>query len=163
MLKLINSGDWGHSTFECYLDLNNKFVDKVPLTTGCFCVCINEKDNVVLANNEPLGGHREQGETIEDTLKREALEEGGIKLLRWKYFGYYKISQKTNASQDYKTKYPEKAYLLFFLAKGIKVSEPFGADVVSSQVLPIEEALNSQVITHAMLKEGLKLYPKYLE
>lgn len=163
MTKLIDQGDWGHSNYECYLDLNGSFNDKVALTTGCFCVCINEVGNVVLANNEPLGGHIEQDETVEDALKREALEEGGMKLEKWKYFGYYKVEQKDTGPQLYKNKYPKEAYLLFFLAKGKKVIMPYGTDVKSSQELPIEEAINSKRISHKMLKEGLKLYPKYLE
>lgn len=114
-------------------------------------------------SNEPLGGHLELGESVEDALKREALEEGGMELDKWKYFGYYEIELKENAPKHYKDKYPNVGYILFFLAKGKKVMEPYGKDVKSSQTLSKEQILASKEVKHKMLLEGLKLYPDYLK
>lgn len=70
---------------------------------------------------------------------------------------------KDTAEQKYKDKYPKVGYILFFLAKGIKVMDPYGTDVKFPQALNINTVLNSNRFTHEMLQEGLKLYPKYLD
>ncbi len=162
MQKLIDSGDWGHSTFQAFLDLNAEYNEIKTNITGVAAVCFDENDNVVLMNNEPLGGHIEPGENIEEALKREALEEGGMQLDKWKYFGLYNIAQKEAASEELKIKYPKTACILFFLAKGKKVMEPYGTDVKSSQILSKQQALMSNEIKHMLLIEGIKLYPEYL-
>lgn len=161
MLDLIDQGDWGHSFFEVYLDLDGDFDKYRASTTGAFCVCFDKDEQVILTNFEPLGGHLEIGESVEDALTREALEEGGMKLLKWKYFGIYKVTMKATAPSKYKSKYPAQSYLLFFLALGEKVAEPFGQDVKSSQVISRSEVFDSKDITHSLLKEGVKLYPAY--
>jgi ADP-ribose pyrophosphatase YjhB (NUDIX family) len=160
---LIDQGDWGHSLFEVYLDLDGRFDKYRVSTTGVFCVCFGENDQVILANYEPLGGHLEVGESVEDALKREALEEGGMKLLKWKYYGFYKVTMKNSAPRKYKSKYPAQSYLLFFLALGERIALPYGQDVKSSQKLSRSEILASTSITHKMLKEGVKLFPNYLD
>ena len=129
MKQFVNAEDWGHSTYTAYLDLNGDFRELVKDTTGLVSICFDENDGVVLMNNEPIGGHVEPGETIEDALKRESLEEGGMELEKWKYFGYYEIQLKNTASIHYKNKYPKIGYILFFMAKGKKVMEPYGKDV----------------------------------
>ncbi len=162
MKVLIDTQDWGHSTYKAYIDLNGDYKDLIKNTTGVVSVCFDQNNNVILMNNEPIGGHVEAGETIDDALKREALEEGGIELNQWKYFGYYEISLKDDAPEKFKNKYPKLGHILFFLAKGKKVMEPYGADVKNPQALTKEQIINSSEIKHKMLLEGLKLYPEYL-
>ncbi len=162
MVEIIDEGDWGHSFFEVYLDVNGNFDHLRSTTTGVFTVCFNEEDKVVLANNEPLGGHLENNETIEEALKRECLEEGGMKLLKWKYFGYYKITQKNTAPDTFKKMYPKESYLIFFLSKGKKIMEPYGEDVKGFQVVDKKDILNSKRFRHKLLHEGVKLYPQYI-
>lgn len=163
MKQFVNAEDWGHSVYTAYLDLNGDFRDLKKSATGVVSICFNENDEVILMNNEPIGGHVEPDETVEEALKREALEEGGMKLLKWKYFGYYEIQLKDDAPLQYKEKYPKVGHILFFLAKGKKVMEPCGRDVKSTQVLSKERILTSKEIKHKMLLEGLKLYPGYLK
>lgn len=162
MKQLINIRDWSHSTYRAYVDENSEYTDLQSKATGVVAVCFDENGKVVLMNNEPIGGHIERGETVEDALKRESLEEGGIKLEQWKFFGYYEIKLKDTAAQEYKDKYPSVGYILFFLAKGHKVVEPYGTDVKNTQVLDKEFILNSGKFQHEMLLEGLRLYPDYL-
>jgi len=162
MKKLINTKDWGHSIYKAYLDIDGDFKEFKEMATGVVAVCMDQNDKVILMNHEPIGGHIEEGESAEDALKRESLEEGGIDLQLWKYFGYYEITLKETADQKYKDKYPKIGYILFFLAKGIKKMEPYGADVKDPQALDIDVVLDSDNFPHEMLQEGLKLYPHYL-
>ena len=39
------------------------------------------------------GGHTELGETVDDTLKREMLEETNLRVLWWKPLGYQKLTE----------------------------------------------------------------------
>ena len=162
MKRLINTKDWGHSSYEAYLDIDGDFTKLKSKATGVSVICIDADEKVVLMSNEPLGGHIEQGESIEEALKREALEEGGIELEKWKFFGFYELTLKENADQIYKDKYPKVGYILFFLAKGRKIIEPYGSDVKDPQSFEIASVLNSTKFSHDMLQEGLRLYPRYL-
>ncbi|MBU0569518.1 NUDIX domain-containing protein [Patescibacteria group bacterium] len=135
-------------------------VDKV---TSVVAVCFDENEKVVLMGNEPIGGHVESGESVEAALKRESLEEGGIELIKWKYFGYYEVKLSDTASEEYKSTYPKVGYILFFLAKGRRIMEPYGTDVKNTQVLDKDYVLNSGKFPHEMLLEGLKLHPLYLD
>ncbi len=163
MLKLIDTGDWGHSAFEAYLDLDGNFDQYRSTATGAICICFDKENKVVLMNNQPIGGKLEKGETVEDALQREALEEVGFKLNEWKYFGHYKVTLRDTAPQKYMDKYPPIGYIIFFLATGEKVCEPYGEEATETQLMTVDEVLNSNEITHKMLKEGLKLYPQYPE
>lgn len=162
MKQLINTKDWGHSEYKAYLDIDGDYTSFQGNVTGVVAVCIDENERVVLMSDEPLGGHIEVGESIEEALKRECLEEWGIELESWKYFGYYEISLKEVADKEYKERYPKVGYILFFLAKGKKIMEPYGTDVKNPQSLDIYTVLHSDSFSHEMLQEGLKLYPKYL-
>lgn len=162
MKELINIKDWGHSIYKAYLDIAGDYTKLKGVITGVVAVCIDQDEKVVLMNDEPIGGHIEKGENIEDALKRECLEEGGIELKRWKYFGYYEIKLKDTADKKYKEKYPMLGYIIFFLAKGQKIMNPYGSDVKNQENIDISFVLNSGKYKHEMLLEGLKLYPKYL-
>lgn len=163
MKQLINTKDWGHSIYKAYLDIEGDYTKLQDKATGVVVVCIDENEKVVLMSNEPIGGHIEQGESVDGALKRESLEEGGIELERCKFFGYYEITLKDNADQIYKDKYPKVGYILFFLAKGHKVMEPYGTDVINPQSLEIDTVLNSGKFSHAMLLEGLKLSREFIK
>lgn len=163
MKMLINTKDWGHSIYNAYLDIAGDYSKLQDKATGVVAVCIDEHEKVVLMNSEPIGGHIEKGEAVEDALKRESLEEGGIKLEKWKFFGYYEIRLKENAERKYKDKYPKVGYILFFLAKGVRTMNPYGADVKTPQTLDMNTVLNSDSFHHEMLQKGLKLYPNYLD
>src|SRR5262245_47002487 len=83
--------------------------DNMPDISQCtavYCLAIlPETDQVVLTRNhrgwEMLGGHIEDGETIDQALFRECLEEGGYTPEDFKLFGYRKVTsiQPTPHSQ----------------------------------------------------------------
>jgi 8-oxo-dGTP pyrophosphatase MutT (NUDIX family) len=77
---------------------SNKLPDAV-LCTAVYCLAIlPDTKQVVLTRNhrgwEMLGGHIEPGETVEQTLVRECLEEGGFTPEDYQLFGYRKITTK---------------------------------------------------------------------
>ena len=69
------------------------------LCSAVFCVAMYQ-DKIVLTRNhrgwEFLGGHIEKGETVEDALHREAMEEGGFKIDQFELFGHRKYISKEN-------------------------------------------------------------------
>lgn len=156
--KIVDKGDWGHSSYTAFIDPNMEIESIKDKVTGVSAVCFDEKNRVVLMNNEPLGGHIEPNESIEEALKREVLEEGGMELSEWKPYGYYKIIQKEGALDEFKRRYPKTAYILFYLAKGRQVRKPFGKDVISVQKIDATELLKSRDVKHKMLLEGVRLH-----
>ena len=69
------------------------------LCSAVFCIAMYQ-DKIVLTRNhrgwEFLGGHIEKGETVEEALHREAMEEGGFTIDRYKIFGHRKFIAKEN-------------------------------------------------------------------
>src|SRR5437868_12939512 len=85
-------GQWDNNiSWEFYLS------DGLPdsqLCSAVYCLAINETnpEKIVLARNrrgwEMLGGHLDPGETIEEALVREAIEEGGFYSTWYRLFGF---------------------------------------------------------------------------
>lgn len=99
--KKILEGVWNDNTsWEFYLS------DNLPareLCTAVFCLGIYQNQVVLTRTNrgwELLGGHIEPGETVEQTLEREAQEEGGMKVQRYKLFGYRKVTSKVPVHKE---------------------------------------------------------------
>lgn len=163
MKTLLTTGDWGHSTFEAYLDLDGDFEPLRSSVTAVACVCFTHEGRIVLTQHigggfDLLGGKVEQGETIEDALHREALEEAGVLISEWRYFGFYKIKQQKDASREYVDRYPAESYILFFITKGRKVKEPTGEEIMDSKEFTVGELKNTKILDHVMLKEAIKLH-----
>lgn len=169
MAKLIEKGSWGHSTYEIKIDLHGNYKQYISNVTGVFCVCFNQNNELILTKHhkskkghyEPLGGHVEPGETILDTLKREAFEEGGVELSKYKYFGFYEINN--HKKDQLKRNYPKIGYILFFLAEGKVVSKPTGEEIKYAKIMSIDQFLNMRYRKHTMVKEAIKLFPDYLK
>jgi len=162
MVKQIGKGDWEHSYFEAYLDVGGDYSQVQLPITGAACVCFDPNGNIVLSKHKDegydlLGGKTEPGETVEDTLKREALEEGGVELQSWEYLGYYHVHQKENASPEYKTKYPKESVIVFFVAQGEIVTEPYGEEIAGSETFKPEEIQNLEISNHPMLNAALNI------
>lgn len=163
MKTFLTEGNWGHSNFEAYLDTSGNFEPLRSMTSGVVSICFTPKDKIVLTqrkdgNWDLLGGHLEKGESVENALTREALEEAGMKLTGWKYFGHYLIKQAPDAPKAYKDKYPKRAYILFFTADGKKVDAASGKEIRGSKEFSIEELRNSDILHHVMLDEAIKLH-----
>ena len=81
-VPVVPQGKWGET-------VNWRLLEgKIPndeLVTAVFGLLIVESGVVLVTTTrgylELLGGHREAGETIEQTLDRESYEEGGVKVI----------------------------------------------------------------------------------
>ncbi len=162
MPKLIYSGNWEHSTFFAYLDPNKQYDKFRQLTTAVVSVYFSSRNQIILTQQKTgkydlLGGKSKKGESVEDTLKREAFEEAGVKLDHWQYFGYYEIFLSKNASKEYKKRYPKKSYILFFISTGQKVDEPSGKEIQNCKTFSLNKLKTSKILDHPMLWTAIKL------
>jgi len=107
-MKAILEGAWdSNQSWALYQD--TKMPD-VKLCTAVYCLAIlpDTKQVVLTRNNrgwEMLGGHIEPGETIEEAMVRECIEEGGFTPETYALFGYRKITAKTPVPHNQKQKY----------------------------------------------------------
>lgn len=165
MLKHLKNGDWGHSKFEAYLDLNNTLDLTSIIVTGSVSVCFNSANEIVLTKHKNggydlIGGKVEKGEGYIETLRREALEEAGVELKNWQYIGYYAVSLDESAPDKYKQKYPKNSYILFFISSVEKVKEPYGEEIETCKSFTIADLKNSKILDHEMLWEAINLVEK---
>src|SRR4051812_15383278 len=101
----VHEGNWDDNiSWEFHL---SEEVPERSLCTAVYCLAINNADteSIVLARNkrgwEMLGGHPEPGETLEDALIRESLEEGGFYPTNYQPFGYRKVIAKEAVVNDH--------------------------------------------------------------
>ncbi len=161
--KIAGKGDWGHSTFIAYFDPKGDYKKLLPKVTAAVSICFDSQKNLFLTKHKNggfdlIGGKIEKDETVEETLKREALEEAGVELTSWKYVGYYQIDQKPDAPEEFKARYPKDSYILFFIAEGKKVTEPFGDEIEEVRTFSIDEVKDIEIAEHPILNEILKQY-----
>lgn len=96
-------GKWGDDIqWELYATLA---LPPAELCTAVMCVAISD-NKVVLACSERgwgmLGGHIEDGESLESALYREALEEGGFIIEEYRLFAVRKITATKSAPSSRK-------------------------------------------------------------
>lgn len=100
-------GVWNENTsWEFYL---SDYLPEPNLCTAVFAL-LKHKGKVVLTKThrgwEMPGGHIEEGETIEEALQREILEEAGAHVVRFKLIGYRKIITKKQNLNGRNANYP---------------------------------------------------------
>ncbi|WP_129122737.1 NUDIX hydrolase [Veronia nyctiphanis] len=77
------------------------------------------------------GGHVEKGETLEASLRREALEEACVTIEKPKLLGFVEVNNSKNPEFPDDSPYPKVGYLAFFCAD-IRELLPFSAEFETS-------------------------------
>lgn len=119
--KLLTSGAWDQgSIWDFYTSKKTPPLELIS-AVACIVFC---GDKVVLTRHEYRGweypgGHREIGETPEDAIRREVLEETGLILDNIKLIGHKKITHaEPNKHRDHEGNYPYPvAYIPYYLAR----------------------------------------------
>jgi 8-oxo-dGTP pyrophosphatase MutT (NUDIX family) len=108
-----------------------------------------------------LGGHIEAGETLEDTLRREALEEGGFTIDTYRLFAVRKIiSRRPIPHQQEGRTYPHPVgYLPYYWATTKHdLMPPTGEEIIESSSFTIQEIPSLNTRDQATIKAGWTAY-----
>ena len=137
------------------------------LCTAVYCLAILPLTNqVVLTRNargwEMLGGHIEAGETIEEALVRECLEEGGYIPETYELFGYRKITAKKPVphSQKADSFYPfPHGYIPHFIATSAQPLQAHtGLEIYESKAFSFSELNALPIEQLPLLQQMLNVY-----
>lgn len=143
--------------------------DKLPaanLCTAVYCLAILPRTNqVVLTRNhrgwEMLGGHIEPGETVEQTLVRECLEEGGFIPETYRLFGYRKITARKPVSHSQRGGcYPfPHGYIPHYIAiSTLPLQKPTGEEILESRAFTVQDISGLDMAQRSLLEAGLAFY-----
>lgn len=110
--------------------------------TACFVFALHDKDNVVLS--KPArgwglpGGHREEGETAEICLRREAIEEAAMTLDNLTLIGRWATKKRFHSPHN--AQYPDRGYQLLYIADVKELADFIPELEVSERaIVPISE------------------------
>jgi 8-oxo-dGTP pyrophosphatase MutT (NUDIX family) len=163
------TGQWDdNQSWELY---QSSELPDTALCTAVYCLAIlPDTKQVVLTRNhrgwEILGGHIELGETIEQAMVRECLEEGGFTTENYQLFGYRKITAKQPVPHSQKEGefYPfPYGYIPHFIATStLPLRKPSGAEIIESRAVPMDELDILGVDQLSILKEMLDFYSQHV-
>ncbi len=160
----LTEGQWGDNvSWEFYLS------DEMPdeqLCTAVFCLAVVTKnpERIVLARNqrgwEMLGGHLEPGENLEQAARREALEEGGFYISRFRPFGYRKVIAQTPIVNDHHGGYyPPVGYIPHYVATtSQELVDPSGEEILEARVFSTESLPELEDSQAAIALAGLQAF-----
>ncbi|MFA7628106.1 MAG: NUDIX domain-containing protein [Candidatus Dojkabacteria bacterium] len=133
-----------HDIFYSRFHLSKK-LPKDILITSAFTFPIKGNSILLILDKKdfwnPPGGHVEKNESIEECIKRETLEEGGVEIKDIKPLGYLEIEITKNKSH----RYPQRTIMPITYSQITKVDETWKAI----------EAKERRFVTY---DEGLKLF-----
>lgn len=158
--KILSGSFNANTSWEFFISGN---LPPAPLCSAVFCIAMH-KDKFVLTRNhrgwELPGGHIEKGETVEDALRREALEEGGVTIDRFELFGYRKYIAKEKITNGRGFVYPFPiSYNPHFIA--ISESEPCectAEECFERALFTIDEIEKLSIASFSLIKASLPFF-----
>jgi len=158
---LIATGDWGKNiSWELY---ETSELPPAELCTAVMCVAIAD-GKIVLACSERgwgmLGGHIEDGETLDAALRREALEEGGFTIKNYALFAVRKITATVQTSQRPGKKYPfPVSYMAYYWATTDQpLRPPTGEEILESASFTLNEISRLTTPDQPVIETGWRAY-----
>ena len=134
--------------------------------------CVGILDNMVVLSRthrgwDCLGCHIEDGESVEETMRREAREEGGLRVEHFELLGFRKVtnSKVIIASQTGKP-YPLISYVPWFVAVSSQPLVPTTGDegeVFESRTFTLAQACLLASEERPMIEAAFNLYKKSLK
>lgn len=159
------TGEWNENTsWEFYLS------DQLPDATQCaavYCLAIlNNGQQIVLTQNyrgwEMPGGHVEPGETIEQALTRECLEEAGFAVANYSLYGIQKVSSKNPVPNNHHGgNYPLVAYCPFFIVEtDLPLRAPTGPkeEILGYRAYTLQEIYKLHINHEPFIQIGMDAY-----
>ena len=159
----VETGTWSDIvSWEFYLSSE---LPPAELCTAVFCVAITPEGKVVLSRPERgwgmLGGHIEEGETLEAALVREAQEEGGFMPVNPHLFGYKKIIHSEPVPHQLPGKFypfPHSYIVYYWATTDTPIVEHFGEEVLESGSFSVDEAKLLAPSSAVFIEHGYKSY-----
>lgn len=159
--RRIISGNWGESISWELSETST--LPPAELCTAVMCVAIND-NRVILACSERgwgmLGGHIEDDESLDEVLRREALEEGGFVIERSQLFAVRRITSTVPETGRPGKSYPFPiSYMTYYWATTTRsLQAPTGEEILESGSFSIDEldALNTP--DQPVIEAGWKAY-----
>lgn len=109
---------WGEDlSTEVVFEATEEFPE-LELVTACMVIARHGNDTIVFSKPERgwglPGGHREEGETAEECLHREAMEEAAMTLENLELIGRWATKKRFHSPHN--AKYPDTGYQLLYVA-----------------------------------------------
>ncbi|HSX16446.1 MAG TPA: NUDIX domain-containing protein [Candidatus Saccharimonadales bacterium] len=162
---LIATGSWSKNIFwELY---KTSTLPPAELCTAVMCVAV-AGDRIVLARSGRgwgmLGGHIENGETLDDALFREAREEGGFSISDYEPFAVRKITVRTPEPNRTGASYPfPTSYIVYYWATTDQpIDDPTGEEIIESGSFASSDVGVLNTPDQPIIEAGWKEYAKHV-